>query len=161
MKKQGTDKTLLIGIGNSARQDDGLGWAFVEKVEQEGLYMGDCLYRFQLNLEDAELISRYDQVIFVDAHKGEVNNGFSCSRCLPNAGADFSTHQLSPESVLYLCQQLYEQQPRVWVLGIQGYQWELREGLSVKGQENLRRALTWFGKAMQQRDAWPCAGFGS
>ncbi|WP_439882706.1 hypothetical protein ACSX1A_05945 [Pontibacter sp. MBLB2868] len=106
MKKRKTETALLIGIGNAARQDDGLGWAFVERVEQEGLFKGDLLFRFQLNLEDAELISKYKQVIFVDAHKREIPNGFMFERCVPDAGAGFSTHQLPPKAQ-FICASNY------------------------------------------------------
>ena len=144
MKKSETSKALLIGIGNSARSDDGLGWAFVERVEQVELFSGDWLYRFQLNLEDAELVTKYKHVLFVDAHKGELANGYSFRKCMPDAGADFSTHQLSPESILYLSQQLYDVLPQAFILGIQGYQWELKEGLTAEAQKNLQKALAWF-----------------
>ncbi|MFD2247903.1 hydrogenase maturation protease [Pontibacter ruber] len=144
MKKQEASKTLLIGIGNSGREDDGLGWAFVEQVEQSNFFDGDCQYRFQLNLEDAELISHYEQVIFVDAHQGELAAGFLFSNCEANAGTGFSTHQLLPESALYLCQQLYEKVPQAWVMAIQGHQWQLKEGLSQEAQNNLGNALAWF-----------------
>jgi hydrogenase maturation protease len=137
-------KTLLIGIGNAGREDDGLGWAFLEQVEQEVFFEGDRLYRFQLNLEDAELISRYEMVLFIDAYKGELENGFLVSRCLPCAGAGFSTHLLPPESTLYLCLKLYGCQPQAWTLAIQGYHWEIKEGVSPQAQVNLRRALSWF-----------------
>ncbi|MDX5437155.1 MAG: hydrogenase maturation protease [Pontibacter sp.] len=155
MNGQEIKQTLLIGIGNSAREDDGLGWAFVERVEQEGLFSGDLLYRFQLNLEDAELVTKYSQVVFVDAHKGELQHGYSLSRCIPDAGAGFSTHQLKPESVLYLCQQLYDVLPQAFVLGIQGYRWELQEGLSAKAKENLELALAWFAKQKQKYPFMP------
>ncbi|MCX2739725.1 hydrogenase maturation protease [Pontibacter anaerobius] len=144
MNAQEVKRSLLVGIGNSAREDDGLGWAFVERVEQEGLFKGDCLYRFQLNLEDAELVTKYKRVLFVDAHKGELPNGYSFRKCMPDAGADFSTHQLSPESIVYLSQQLYNVRPQAFILGIQGYKWGLKEGLSEQAQENLEKALKGF-----------------
>jgi hydrogenase maturation protease len=144
MKRPGDEKVLLIGIGNAARQDDGLGWAFLEQVEQGAYFPGPCLYRFQLNLEDAELISHYDQVFFVDACRGELAGGFAVRACLPQAGPGFSTHLLAPEALLYLCQHLYARVPRAWLLAIQGYQWQVREGLCPAAQVNLRHALDWF-----------------
>ncbi|GAA4435912.1 hypothetical protein GCM10023188_28380 [Pontibacter saemangeumensis] len=144
MNGQETKQTLLIGIGNSAREDDGLGWAFVERVEQEAYFNGDCIYKFQLNLEDADLISKYKLVVFVDAHKGELPEGFRWNRCIPAAGAGFSTHQLEPQSVLYLCQQLYNVQPQAFILVIQGYKWALREGLSLKALGHMGSALKGF-----------------
>ena len=69
MKNLKTDSTriLLIGIGNSGRGDDGLGWKFTELVERSGYNFFDCEYRYQLQIEDTVLISKYDTVLFVDA----------------------------------------------------------------------------------------------
>jgi Ni,Fe-hydrogenase maturation factor len=62
-------RTLLIGIGNSGRADDGLGWAFLDEVEKTLPKNYDLEYRYQLQVEDAELISHYNTVFFIDAHK--------------------------------------------------------------------------------------------
>ena len=54
--------TLLIGIGNSGRQDDGLGWAFLDAVCSQPDLKAQCEYRYQLQIEDAELVSRFERV---------------------------------------------------------------------------------------------------
>ena len=55
MNESGTDrKTLLIGIGNSGRSDDALGWKFVDEFVEYG-HLFDLEYRYQLQIEDAEL----------------------------------------------------------------------------------------------------------
>ena len=64
MKK--SDKTIVIGIGNNGRQDDGLGWMFLDFLDEQNANI-DLEYRYQLQIEDADLISNYDTVIFVDA----------------------------------------------------------------------------------------------
>ena len=51
MKK--LDKTLIIGIGNNTRQDDGLGWCFLDKLTEEGFNEDNLLYKYQLMIEDA------------------------------------------------------------------------------------------------------------
>ena len=64
MNESGTDrKTLLIGIGNSGRSDDALGWKFVDEFADYD-YLFDLEYRYQLQIEDSELVSRYKKVIF-------------------------------------------------------------------------------------------------
>ena len=45
MKK--LDKTLIIGIGNNTRQDDGLGWCFLDKLTEEGFNEDNLLYKYQ------------------------------------------------------------------------------------------------------------------
>ena len=58
---------LLVGIGNSGRQDDGLGWAFLDRIEQDALFDGRIEYRYQLQVEDAALVRDAARIVFVDA----------------------------------------------------------------------------------------------
>ena len=136
------DNTLLIiGIGNSSRGDDGLGWAFLDALEQRQPAPGQLEYRYQLAVEDAELLTRFPRVLFVDACETALPDGFSLEPCRPNAVAELYTHQQTPEAVLFLTQELYGHRPEAWCLRIQGYAWEFDTGLSEKGKENLERAL--------------------
>ena len=57
------DKIIIIGVGNSGRQDDGLGWAFLDEIKRK--FPGIKIeYKYQLQIEDADLISSYDTVFF-------------------------------------------------------------------------------------------------
>lgn len=141
MKK--TDKILIIGIGNSGRQDDGLGWLLLDFLNEiEAAF--DLEYRYQLQIEDAELISNYGNVIFVDATKEDIKNGYYLKPCSASEKHSFSTHTLRPETVLYLTKTLYNHHPNASIFGIQGYQWELKIGLSKKAKANLDKAQMYF-----------------
>jgi hydrogenase maturation protease len=137
-------KSLMIGIGNCGRSDDGLGWAFVETIEKGGDFPVDTLLRYQLQVEDADLISQYDQVIFVDAYQGGLEDGYTFKKCLAAKDFSFTTHRLPPETVLYLCQELYQKNPNAYMLLIDGEKWELEIRLSELGQKNLQKALNFF-----------------
>jgi hydrogenase maturation protease len=138
--------TIIIGIGNSSRQDDGLGWAFLDAIED--LVSDDIpvLHRYQLNVEEAELISTYDRVIFVDARTNEHSTPFEYRPCKPKQSFEFTTHALGPEVVLSLCQSLYNAYPKADLLTITGYSWELAEGLGKQASTNLDEALDFFKK---------------
>ena len=141
MKK--SDKIIIIGIGNNGRQDDGLGWLFLDFLEEQHSDI-DIEYRYQLQIEDADLISNYKTVIFVDATKEETENGFYLEPCHPSEKYSFSTHALAPETVLYLSDKLYDHNPDASIFAIQGYDWELMIGLSEKGTINLNKAKKHF-----------------
>lgn len=139
--RKSPDKALaLIGIGNSGRKDDGLGWAFLDRIADDD-YSADLHYRYQLQIEDAELISRYEQLLFIDAHRSGLEGGYSLSTLQPSPVAGFTTHQLSPGALLYLCENLYQIRPQARVLAIAGQDWGLGLGLSIAAQENLGLAL--------------------
>ena len=73
MSNEETKNILIIGIGNSGRSDDGLGWLMLDTIENKFSNV-DVLYRYQLQIEDAEILSHYPTVIFVDACISELNN---------------------------------------------------------------------------------------
>ena len=141
MKK--SDKTIVLGIGNNGRQDDGLGWMFLDFLEEQNSDI-DIEYRYQLQIEDAELISNYETVIFVDATKEDTEDGFYLKPCHPSEKYSCSTHALQPETILYLSNKLYNHNPESSIFAIQGYDWELMIGLSEKGTINLDRAKKYF-----------------
>lgn len=145
MKDHGTN-ILIIGIGNCGRADDGLGWAFIDRIKEDLPENFDCEYKYQLQVEDAELILHYDVVYFVDAHKEQLDNGFICSEGYPIATHSFSTHELDPGTVLYLAKNIYGKLPKSYVLGISGLNFDLKIGLSEQAKENLSNALDFFNE---------------
>lgn len=137
---------LLIGIGNSSRRDDGLGWAFLDEIKKMNLQDVELVYKYQLNIEDAEMITEADKIIFVDAFSGDLENGFSFEKCMPVDSFEFTTHALSPGVIVSLCQNLYDRRPNAFVLKIKGHEWELKKGLSKPANKNLQNALDYFLK---------------
>jgi len=140
----GTGKILLVGIGNNCRGDDGLGWEFADKVEQLCEDLIDCEFRYQLQVEDAELVQRFDLVIFADASHAQFDNGFELKRCEPSGEVFFSTHAQSPEAILQISKDLYDKSPRAYTIAISGKEWQLRQSLSDQAGENLQAALAFF-----------------
>ena len=141
MKNLNLKNTMIFGIGNLARQDDGLGWAFLDEIEKKDVFKGELHYRYQLNIEDAETISNAENVIFVDSYTGNLEENCILEECKMNGEITFTTHALNPEAVLALSKDIYCKQPKAYVLKIKGYEWELEEGLSNKGKRNLNEAL--------------------
>ncbi len=149
MLKEETKKTgIVLGIGNTGRQDDGLGWLFLDQIKNIGFCDYDLEYRYQLQIEDAELISRYQNVLFVDASKENIEGGFYIRTCLPSEKYGFSTHELMPETILFLAEKLYQATPNAKILAIKGFLWNLKNGLSIKAEENLKKSLIYFSEVI-------------
>lgn len=134
-------RRLLVAIGNSGRSDDGLGWQFADLMEKHDLFPGEVIYRYQLQVEDSEMISRFDEVLFVDACKNVLPKGFDFSRLQPSYAFAFTTHALEPATILGLCEALYGASPECRVMRIQGREWELKTGLSALARNNLQKAI--------------------
>lgn len=140
------DNTLIIGIGNNTRQDDGLGWCFLDALEKEGFNTRNLLYKYQLMVEDAEIISNYDIVIFVDAYKKHLENGFSLEILNPSSKFEFTTHSVPPSQLLSLCNDIYQKQPKSYILKIEGFEWDYEINLSDKAKQSLENAISQFLK---------------
>jgi hydrogenase maturation protease len=138
MKKE--DKLLVIGVGNYGRQDDGLGWLLLDQLKVEEISNIDLQYRYQLQIEDVDLITQYENVIIVDATKETIEEGYNFKKCLPDDKYSFTTHELLPETILYLAKKLFDKEPNVLILGISGYKWNLEIGLSKRAKINLMKS---------------------
>jgi hydrogenase maturation protease len=133
-----TDSCLIYGIGNVGRQDDGLGWAFVDWLETQGLCPNAELRRgYQLLLEDADLISTKQRVLFIDATKDASVTSFSLARAVPKMDFSFTSHAISIPAIMATCQQCFQCLPVVHVLAIRGFEFELAMGLTAAAKQNL------------------------
>jgi hydrogenase maturation protease len=135
---------LIYGYGNPGREDDGLGIELVRRLEnwseESGLQGIDFDTNYQLNIEDAEIISGKDVVVFVDASTEEIDD-FILTKVTADSEATFTTHAASPGYILKLCNELLGKFPEVFLLHIKGYQWEFRECISEKAEINLQKAF--------------------
>ncbi len=145
-----TEDSLIYGIGNIGRQDDGLGWAFIDWLEAETICPKAGLMRhYQLHLEDADLISYKKQVLFVDASKAPGVESFHLEKIEPKMDFSFTSHAISIPSILATCKTCFNYMPEVHFLTIKGYEWELQQGLTSKAQDNLDTAIHFFNKQTQ------------
>ncbi|MFA6292698.1 MAG: hydrogenase maturation protease [Victivallales bacterium] len=149
-KNKKSSRILIYGIGNPSRQDDALGIVFIEKlqewVEREKLPNITFDSNYQLNIEDAYDISERDVVVFVDASVEPID-GFHFHQIFPGDSISISSHSMSPESVLSLCDELYDAKPAGFLLTIKGFSWELDSKMTTKAEENLDSAVA-FAKGL-------------
>lgn len=136
---------LIYGIGNVGRQDDGLGWTFLDWVEAQGRCPNAELQRnYQLLLEDADLISTKRRVLFVDATKDVAVRLFTLQRAVPKMDFTFTSHAISIPALMATCQQCFGRLPEVHVLAIRGFEFGLEMGLTPAAQRNLAAATQSF-----------------
>ncbi len=137
---------LIYGYGNPGRQDDGLGIELTrmiqEWIDHHGFNWMKTDNNYQLNIEDAELISEWDVVVFVDASKEEECSEYLFSKVEPSdAKVEFSMHAVSPAYVLNLSSDLFGKSPETYVLGIKGYEWDFKENVSERAKINLEKSF--------------------
>jgi hydrogenase maturation protease len=145
-------RVLVLGYGNPGRLDDGLGPALAESLAAAALPDVTVDADYQLTVEDAAAIAEHDVVVFVDAAvKG--TEPFYFLPVAPSPEVSFSTHSISPASLLGLVRDVFQRATPGYVLGIRGYEFnEFGERLSPRAAANLDRAREFLGRVLQTRD---------
>ncbi|MFK5854669.1 MAG: hydrogenase maturation protease [Bacteroidota bacterium] len=146
-------RVLIYGYGNPGRQDDGLGIEMTKMVQdwidkhELGCMTTDNNY--QLNIEDAEQISEWDIVVFVDASKEAGLHEYIFDKVEPSdAKVEFSMHAVSPSYVLHLSDKLFNKSPETYVLGVKGYDWDFKENISPSARLNLEQAFQFLTRKL-------------
>ncbi len=142
---------LVIGFGNPAREDDGLGPAAaetIEKLELEGVTVD---IDYQLTVEDAAAAAEYDIVLFIDAST-EGEDPFVVKRITPVRQESFSSHSVSPEAVLALAHDLFDASTKAYILCIRGISFSMfTETMTDQAASNLEQALAFIVPVIQSR----------
>lgn len=141
-------RTLVLGWGNPGRGDDGLGPALASMISA-GVEDLTTETDYQLQIEDAAQIARYDRVVFVDADRSGPEP-FSCRRLAPaTTGLSFTSHSVSPEALLQLTGELFQATPEAWIVGVRGYDFDsFGETLSAPARANLEATASFLCQAL-------------
>ncbi len=136
--------TLLIGYGNPAHGDDGLGQAFAERMAKRNLAGLSVQADYQITADHALDMAQHDCVIFADAMlTGDVP--FEFNEIIDPKPEALGSHSVSPSAALALCSLIFNAEPRTFVLGIRGEQFgDIAEGLSDAAIANLGQAEAFF-----------------
>lgn len=136
---------LLLGYGNPARGDDGLGPKCLELIQSahnESRF--DTLTDYQLQVEHALDLTHRQQIIFIDANIS-VPAPFEFTQVLPARDDSYTSHAMSPAAVLAVYKQVCEQVlPEANLLSIRAYEFELGMPISAGAQNNLHQAVSFL-----------------
>lgn len=149
-------KLLIIGYGNPARGDDGLGPLVAEHIESLKSLRHwqhiDVLTAYQLQIENVMDLVDYQTVLFIDADS-QINSPYLLTRCQPEVGQSYTSHALTPDALLAVYQQVYKTAPPAcYLLKIAGHAFELGQPLSSIATENLRLAKDFVEHCCQRSE---------
>jgi len=154
--RQAHAPVLIFTYGNPSRGDDALGPAMFDRLEEHqcgsnDLDNVDLLTDFQLQIEHAVDLEDRQCVLFIDA-------GVSCAepfelhQLQAERDESFTTHAMSPTSVLAVYKQInQEEAPPAYLLTIRAYEFGLGLPMSEAARTNLDLAFQYIidGKWLQ------------
>lgn len=146
-------KVLLLGFGNPARADDGLGPAAAERIEKLNLPGVTVDSDYQLTIEDSAAVAENDVVIFIDASVDCAEPFTFEPISAANATGSFSSHSVEPVEVLTLAENLFKSKAKAFMLGIRGYKFdEFDKPITENAKENLEKALVFLEDLLKNKN---------
>jgi len=149
----------IIGYGNPSRGDDALGPLLLERLGQSqdiDPRQYESVTDFQLQIEHVTDLEQRDLLLFIDASVS-ARPPFEFSRLTPQRDHSYSSHSLSPATLLSVYQDVYKiAPPPAYLLTIPGYLFELGQPLSQRAAEHLEQAVSFVEELLQhpQRRFW-------
>ncbi|MCX7817450.1 MAG: hydrogenase maturation protease [Syntrophales bacterium] len=160
-------KVLIIGLGNIDRADDGVAWWIVNAIRKRlglrplGEYetgleemkgFVNAIFVHQLTPEILEDIIGYQKIIFVDAHTVPKESEVYVSSVTPSYESLLFSHHLTAPTLLAFLKDLYNEEPRAYIVSIRGHDFDFHRNLSPKTMQLLEPALAYIEQLLQQED---------
>ena len=146
---------LVLTYGNPSRGDDALGTAMFDLLEENPPDNVDLLTDFQLQIEHATDLENRDYILFIDAGVS-CAEPFELNRLSAIRDDSFTTHAMSPASVLSVYQQIYQRDPPpAYLLTIRAYEFGLGKNMSDAARMNLAKTYDYLRDNPPWKDSVP------
>jgi hydrogenase maturation protease len=151
---------LIFGWGNLSRGDDAIGPMFVQRLRiLAASHVGasiELLEDYQLQIEHALDLAEREHVLFVDASVS-CAAPFEVTALRAVRDATFTTHAVSPQSVMQVYADLYGAvPPPCTLLAIRGMRFELGEPPGDSALASMAQAITWTQSWLEARGVAAC-----
>ncbi|QFY44814.1 hydrogenase maturation protease [Candidatus Methylospira mobilis] len=149
-----TASVLISACGNPSRGDDALGPLLLERLAAAGVGAGvELLCDFQFQPEHALDLEGRTLVLFVDAHV-ECCPPYSYQRLTPRRDNSYTTHAMSPWSVMQVYRDIKGMEPPpAFLLSLRGERFELGDdGLSGAAAQHLDAAASFCIRLLENRN---------
>jgi hydrogenase maturation protease len=158
------NRILILGFGNPDREDDGVAWHILRALAvklglpapssyEDEFSVNDRLdfaFYLQLTPEMAEEIAAYERVCFVDAHMGNIPLPVQMIPVESEFQRSPFTHHLTPQSLISMCETLYQRKPDAALLSVLGHRFlftrELSPETAALVPEAVNLIMEWIGK---------------
>lgn len=136
---------LVIGVGNTLREDDGVGINLVRRLKACFPSWLNCIEIYEPDIILAQKIADFDNLLIVDAMVIENNEPYRviplepAKSFIPLGG--FATHVFDWTTILAMAKELFDQSPEARVLGVSASNFGFSESLSPLCKANAEKAF--------------------
>lgn len=143
--------TCLVGIGNILRSDDGVGNYICQLIEEKKLPAVTVITTQQLDIAMAEDLSKFDNVVLIDASLKEETISFGLLLAEEHHARAFS-HQINAGMLASLTTSLFSTNTEFYICAIGARDFEMGNSLSGKAFRNATEAASLLEKWILYND---------
>jgi hydrogenase maturation protease len=138
---------LVIGYGNPLRGDDAFGWHAAHALGQLALQETQVLAVHQLTPELAEVVSKSELAIFIDAsHQGEPGT-WRCEEIATDAKlANSLAHHFTPAILLAYTHTIFKASPEALMITLGAESFDYCESLTPRAEAALPEVLRYVSE---------------
>ena len=144
MKPEPRDDILLIGVGNTLREDDGVGILLLHRLKK---FYSTPLNAIELTEPDISLtrdIAAYPNLLVIDALNESIDDPYALlpleSKAVTSPGG-FTSHLFSWGEILYIAGKVFDRVPKAQILGISASHFGVGERISAACEANADKAF--------------------
>lgn len=140
--------TLIFTWGNPSRGDDAIGPEIYRRLESSVMDNVELQTDFQLQIEHAVDLENRERVLFVDASVSAITP-FEFHRIQTEKDDSYTTHAMSPQSLLAVYEKVNKQPPPPsYLLSVRGYEFDLGLSLSNEASNNMEQAIIFISRQL-------------
>ena len=134
-------KTVIVGVGNTLRSDDGVGIFICSELEKSNLSSLSVLTTHQLHIELVEDLKEYETIVIIDAGANPKSEVSFYPITEQKSNGIHSSHNINATLLYSLLQKLYPSDRSFYVCEIQVQNFELGNELSSFAISNAAKAI--------------------
>ncbi len=135
-----SNKIAVIGVGNTLRNDDGIGAYICSQIDALHLQHVTTIIVQQLQVEIIEELLCYDAVIIADASVGKNEVEFNLLMHDETQAAS-SSHHTNANMLYALAEKMYHKKMLIYLCAVPAENFEMGETLSQQAIINAKKAI--------------------
>jgi len=135
---------LVIGVGNTLREDDGVGIYLVNRLNSYFSFRLNCMEVYEPDIILAQKIAEFENLLIVDAMIMKDESPYKLVSVEPAKRfllSGFLTHIFDWGIILAISKEFFGNVPKTGILGVSAFQFDFSESLSPHCQANAEKAF--------------------
>ncbi len=135
-------RAYVVGFGNTARGDDGVGPLVVRRLRASGLSSSwiRFLVREELSDDLLDFLEDASLIIFVDSCVGKSSEDVHWKKIQASRFPSVFSHTMTPQTFLWLLHLVKGKRPEAWLVAIPGEEFESDGVISPKAMKMALKA---------------------